>query len=57
MKEDILKTRVNSIIGIFFVGSCALVASLLIWQTAHGYNPLERVFSAHFLQLLQELDK
>lgn len=56
MKEAILKARVNSFIGIMFLGTCALVASLLIWQTAHGYNPLAKVFEARLSGVVEMLD-
>lgn len=44
MKGEILTAKVNSIIGILFVGSFAFGAALIIWSTAHNKNPLERAF-------------
>lgn len=57
LKGEILKSRVNSFVGILFVGSAALYASLLIWQSAHGYNPLTQVFEEHFVSIQQALDR
>jgi len=57
MKGDILKARVNSIIGILFVGSFALWASMLIWQAAFDESPLTNVFVKYTLSSQIDLDK
>ena len=44
MKGEILKARINSFIGILFVGSFALWASVIIWQAAFDENPLVNAF-------------
>ena len=40
MQGEIFNARVNSWVGVFFIGSFALGASLIIWHTAYGENPL-----------------
>lgn len=57
MKGDILKARVNSFIGILFLGSAALYAGVIIWQTAFDENPLVNVFEKYTLARDAELDK
>ncbi len=47
LKEEILKAKVNSFIGIVFVGSFALWAGIIIWQTAFEENPLVNTFLSY----------
>lgn len=55
MKGDILKARINSFVGILFVGSFALLAGIIIWQVAFNENPLVQAFEKYtFVQA--ELD-
>ena len=46
MFESILRSQVRSIIGIFFVGSFALGASLIILHVAYGHDPVQDAFTA-----------
>jgi hypothetical protein len=55
MKGDILKARVNSTIGVLFVGSFALLASVIIWESSFDYNPLAKAFEQHYAPVFQEL--
>lgn len=40
LKASILYTRVNSVIGILFIGSCALWAGITMTEAAWGKNPV-----------------
>ena len=46
MRDDIWHSKVDSIIGILFVGSFALGAVLIIWQAAFNENPLANAMAA-----------
>ena len=56
MKEDILKAKVNSFIGILFVGSAALWAGIIIWQVAFDENPLVNAFEKYTFARDAEID-
>ncbi len=46
IRGSVWKSRVNSVIGLMFVGSCAIWAGLVIVQAAWGTNPLANAFAA-----------
>ncbi len=41
---SVLKSKINSYLGMLFVGSFGLLASVVIIQAAFGYNPLTKAF-------------
>ncbi len=43
---SIWQSRVNSVIALLFVGSCALGALFLVWHVAYGENPLANAIAA-----------
>lgn len=40
-----------------FVGSFALWAGLIIWESSFGYNPLARAFEKHYEPIEQALQE
>jgi len=50
LQADIFRTRVNTIVGILFVGSFAFGAGLIIWHAAFGVNPVENVLYASLIE-------
>jgi len=53
IKSSIWKSRVNSGIGIMFLGTCALWAGLVIVRAAWGVNPVETAFAMAMTQETQ----
>lgn len=41
-----LKSNINSVIALMFVGSFALMCGLMVWNSAFGENPVEKIFLA-----------
>lgn len=46
LRDSIWQSRVNSFLGILFIGSFAFGAGLLIWHAAYGENPVANAFAA-----------
>ena len=51
-----MKAKVNSFIGILFVGSAALWAGIIIWQVAFDENPLVNAFEKYTFARDAEID-
>jgi hypothetical protein len=56
MKGELLKARVNTAIGILFVGSFALWATIMILQFAFNQNPIADAFIKYNLVTPAGLD-
>ncbi len=44
-QRNLLKSRVNTVLGTLFLASWAFACCLLIWTFAHNDNPLATVFA------------
>jgi hypothetical protein len=56
MKGELLTARVNTFIGTLLLLSVTLALCLVVWQAAHGNNPLEEAFVKRLSALSVELD-
>jgi hypothetical protein len=45
-KGNIFLSQVNSILGCAFVGTCALWASIFVWNVTTGSNPIDRAIAS-----------
>ncbi len=45
IRGSIWKSRINSLLGICFVGTCALWAATVIVQASWGVNPVTQAFA------------
>ena len=45
-RESIWQSRVNSFIGLLFVGTCALWAATFVLRVTWGIDPLAQAFAA-----------
>ncbi len=52
-QRHLLKARVGTIVGSFFLMSWALGAGLLIWHASFGTNPVTTTFAAMILKETQ----
>lgn len=41
---SVLRSNINSYLGMLLVGACALFAGIYILQAAFGYNPIVHAF-------------
>ena len=46
IKGSLFKERVNTWLGIVFIGTCALWASMFIWNISSGDNPIDHTIAA-----------
>ena len=46
IRGPLLKSRVNSLIGSLFLGTCALWAATFIWDITTGDNPITHAIVA-----------
>lgn len=56
MKGELLTARVNTFIGTLLLLSVTLALSLVVWQAAHGKNPLEETLVKRLGAVSAELD-
>jgi hypothetical protein len=53
LKKDILRTQVNSIVGMIFLGSAALLAIICILEITFSENPFATIFARYSLLEVQ----
>ena len=45
IRDSILRSNVNTVLALMFVGTFAFGAGLIIWHTALGTDPVEQAFA------------
>ena len=50
IRGSIWKQKVNTYIGLAFIGTCALWAGLVVVQASSGENPLANAFASVIVQ-------
>ena len=45
IKRSLFGERVNSLLGIMFLGSCALWAMMIIWNVTNGDTPIDHALT------------
>ncbi len=55
-KQAIFQSRVNTILGLLFIGSWSLGCGLILWQASFDENPLSNVFASAMSSDMQGYD-
>lgn len=46
IRRSLFNERVNTFLGVIFLGTCALWAALFVWNISTGSNPINHAFAA-----------